>query len=98
MESYTVPEAAEALGRSESSFRRWLAGELIPGPVVSETVKNTACYTSGELEIIAAELAEHERNFTNLCAAHTEVVIRMSQRIHGYRDIEYGINNVRGRR
>jgi hypothetical protein len=96
-ESYTVPEAAAALGRSESSFRRWLQSELVPAPVVSETVRNVACYTAGELEIIAAELALHERSFTNLCESHTDVVIRISQRIHGHRDTEFGQRNSRAR-
>lgn len=97
METYTVPEAADALGRSLPNFRRWLSNEFIPPPVLTETTRNHACYCVEELEILAQELATHDRSFAYLCAAHTEVITRMSQRIHGLRDIEFGQGNGRVR-
>lgn len=95
--TYTIPEAAEALGRSESSFRRWLKEELLPMPILSETTRGTACYGADEVEIIAEELRAHESNFANLCASHVDVVIRISQRVHGLRDVEYSNNLTRMR-
>jgi hypothetical protein len=97
MESYTVPEAAKALGRSLSNFRRWLDTEIIPAPVLSDTGRSYACYCVGELEIIAQELREHERNFVSLCASHTDTILRISQRIHGFRDTEFEQAHLRTR-
>ena len=90
LECYTIPEAAEALGRSLSNFRRWLENEIMPAPILNDTSRHVACYSVGELEIIAEVLREHERTFTSLCATHTDTILRMSQRLHGFRDIEFG--------
>lgn len=94
--SYNVLEAAAALGRSESAFRRWLTREVIPAPVLIDQVRLNGCYSMEELEIIAEELREHERHFANLCESHHETIIRISQRIHGLRDVEYAIQHRRG--
>lgn len=91
LDSFTIPEAAAALGRSEPNFRRWLARELIPQPALLDASRGYLCYSLSELEIIAEELREHERTFQNLCETHTETIVRISQRIHGHRDVEYGI-------
>lgn len=96
LRSFTVVEAAAALGRSESSMRRWLARDVLPAPVLIDPVRNNACYSLEELEIIAEELREHERNFISLCESHVETIIRISQRIHGLRDVEYAIQHRRG--
>ncbi len=97
METYTIPEAADALGKSLPNFRRWLANELLPGPILTETARSNACYTVEELEIIARELAAHERQFAYLCEKHVETITRISQMIHGLRDVEFGSGNGRTR-
>jgi hypothetical protein len=95
METYTIPEAADALGKSLSNFRRWLLNEWIPAPILSDTTRQVACFCVEELEILARVLATHERNFSYLCAQHTDVITNMSQLIHGYRDVEFGHGNGR---
>lgn len=97
MEVYTIPEAADALGRSLSNFRRWLANSLLPAPILTETVHNHACYCVEELEVIARELVVHEREFAYLCEQHTETITRICQHIHGLRDVEFGQGNGRVR-
>ncbi len=92
MEVYTIPQAADALGRSLPNFRRWLANDLLPPPILTETGRNHACYCTEELEIIARELAVHDREYAYFCAQHTETIIRIAQAIHGFRDEEFAQN------
>jgi hypothetical protein len=89
LETYTVPEAAEALGRSESNFRRWLQNEIVPAPFLVETTNKHVCYCLEELEIIGRHLAQHETGFASLCRSHDETITRMYQAIHGFRDMEF---------
>ena len=95
METYTIPEAADALGRSLSNFRRWLQSELIPVPILSDTARATACYCVEELEIIIRELNAHEREFVSLCTSHHQTINRIAQAIHGFRDVEFSPPNRR---
>lgn len=95
--TYSIPEAAEAIGRSEPTFRRWLSSHLVPPPILTDAVRHVACYSMDELDIIRQELFTHERNFTAFCESHTETIIRIAQRMHGHRDVEFGQGNGRTR-
>lgn len=85
--TYTVPEAARALGRSSLTFKRWIADDLIPEPVLLDTVRHYRHYSAGELNIIARELAEHEKEFSYYTAKHNETKERIMQSMDGYRRI-----------
>ncbi len=89
LEVFTIPEAADSLGRSLPNFRRWLANDMLPAPIITDTSRNLACYSVLELEIIARELATHEREFANFCQQHEDTIIRISQAIHALRDVEF---------
>ena len=84
--TFTIPEAAEALGRSLANFRRWVNGELIPLPVLKDTSRGYYCYTREELLIIGRILTEHEREFSYFCAKHEAVSHRIHQTVMGYRE------------
>lgn len=84
-EVYTIPEAARAIGRSELTIKRWLMEDLIPGPILTDTVRRYRHYSRGELEIIARILADHEREFAYYTAKHEQTRHRLMQEIQGYR-------------
>ncbi len=95
MQTYNVEEAAEALGRSLSNFRRWIANDIIPAPVLMDSARPVVLYCAEEVEIIGRNLADHESAFANLCSSHTESITRMHQSIHGFRDMEFSNPNAR---
>lgn len=70
LESFSLAEAADALGRSLLTFRKWIAQNLVPSPVFADVVKGNFCYTLPEVEAIAAGLVEHERTFVYLGVSH----------------------------
>ena len=82
---YTVPKAAEALGKTTLTFKRWIKDQMIPPPVLQDTVHGYQHYSEGELELIARILAEHQREFDYFHATHTHTVERLWQAIDGYR-------------
>ena len=90
LNTYTIIEAAEALGRSLPNFRRWVNNEIIPSAILRETSRNLFCYCSGELQLIAEILATHERDYAYLCEKHSQVIEEIAQAIHGFRDIHFG--------
>lgn len=92
MQTYTIREASEALGKSLANFRRWVNHELIPLPVFKDTARSYYCYTKEELQIIARILAEHEREFTYFCAKHETVSNQIHQSIMGYRARLMGVD------
>lgn len=86
VESFTVPEAAEALGRSLSTLRRWIDDDKIPGPYLRELSKNHRVYSVGELEVVARVLAQHERDFVYLAGNDGKYAVEtLQQAIHAYR-------------
>ena len=85
IESFTVPEAAEALGRSEATIRRWLADDKIPAPILEDVQRHYKVYSVGEMRIIGQFLREHEREFTYLTTDHNNLVETLHQAVHGYR-------------
>lgn len=85
METFTVVEAAAALGKSESQFRRWLDTEIMPQPYLQETTRGYRVYERGELEQAARILARHAREFAYLGQAHQHVINDIQQHMHAYR-------------
>ena len=83
--TYTIPEAARALGRSELTFKRWISEDLVPDPILVDTTRGYRHYSTGELRVIAAELAVHEREFSYYTSKHEDTRHRLMQRIQGYR-------------
>jgi hypothetical protein len=88
--TFTIPEAAEALGKSLPNFRRWITTELIPPPYLKDASRGHYCYCIGELQILARILAAHEREYAYFCAKHETVSNQMHQMIGGFRAITFG--------
>jgi len=89
IETFSLAEAAVALGKSLPNLRRWV-GKLIPDPFLKETVRGNSVYARGELEIIAEILADHESEFAYFCAKHESVIAHINTAINNHRNIEYG--------
>lgn len=85
VESYTMPEAARALGRSEISLKKWIAEGIIPAPILRDTTKGYRHYSIGEMLVLVRTLAEHENSFTYLSTKHTETIHRIWQAMQAYR-------------
>jgi hypothetical protein len=85
IESFTIPEAAAALGRTELTFRRWLNKGLIPDPVLFDTTRRYRLYSRGELQTVAKILAEHERSYTYYSEQNEDTRLRIEQAVEGYR-------------
>ncbi len=83
---YSLPEAAEALGRTVITFKRWIVDGIIPPPLLAETTHNYRQYSQGELRVIADAIARHEREFSYIHRTyHTVTINDIWQRIQGYR-------------
>lgn len=85
VEAFTLPEAARALGRTELTLKRWIAEDLIPAPILRDTTRHYFQYSVGELDVIARELQEHEREFTYYAVAHTATRERIAQHMFAFR-------------
>ena len=85
VESFTVPEAARALGRSEVGFKRWIADGVMPPPVLRDTTRNYRHYSVGELQLIANILRAHEEDFSYLTTAHVATIGRIWEALRSYR-------------
>jgi predicted site-specific integrase-resolvase len=84
-ECYTMREAAEALGRSMLSLKRWIKMGLLPPPVLRDTTRNYLQYSRGELLVICRELGSHEREYSLYSAKHETTTHRIWQAIQAYR-------------
>jgi predicted transcriptional regulator len=87
VETFTLPAAAEALGRSEATFRRWIEDDKVPRPRLQDVTRHYMVYSAGELEAMARVISEHEQEFKNLVAANSQVVERLHQAVYAYRDL-----------
>lgn len=85
VESFTLPEAAKALGRTEITLKRWIEDDLIPEPILRDTSYGYRQYSVGELSVIAHELQEHEREFSYYALSHTACRERIMQHVFAYR-------------
>lgn len=91
--TYTIPDAALALGKSVPNFRRWINNGLIPAPYLKDRERGYFCFCTEELRIIGRILAEHEREFAYFCAAHEVTSNTIHQAIVGYRAITFGADS-----
>lgn len=85
VESFTIPEAAAALGKSEPNFRRWLDADKIPGPYLRDRGRGYLVYSVGELETIARVLHHHQQEFAYLTQQHEHIIHTMFQYVQAYR-------------
>lgn len=85
VESYTIPQAAQALGRSAQTLRRWIEDDRIPGPVLEDTHRHLMVYSAGELAVIARHLAEMESEMAYFVSRDSNAKERLQQAVHGYR-------------
>ena len=85
VETYTIPQAAEALGKSEVNFRRWLQRDLVPAPYLRETTRNLLVYSRGEMQVLVEQLARHEESFAYYCAQHETAKHSIFQHMQAYR-------------
>lgn len=86
VECYTVPEAARALGKTELTFKRWIKEDLIPEPILHDTVRHFRHYSAGEVRVMARVLAQHEQSFSYYAMNHTQTREQMMQQMFGYRE------------
>lgn len=84
---FRMSEAAQALGRSMLTLKRWIKEDLIPGPILQDVVYGYMHYSEGELKLIAGFLAEHERDYEYLHYTHTTTIHRIAQGLEAYRKL-----------
>lgn len=80
--AYTVPESAKALGKSELTFKRWIAEEMVPRPILVDTVRGYLHYAEAELQSIANELLRHEREFSYYAKQHRSTRRAIAHRVN----------------
>lgn len=85
IETFTINEAAAALGRNQATFRRWIESDKMPAPCLRETTRSYLVYSVGELQVIAGAISEHERDYSYLVSQYTHVVEALHQAVHAYR-------------
>lgn len=82
---YSVPEAAQALGRTELTFKSWISKGVVPPPILRETTRGYPQYSVGEIRAIADEVARHERSFVYLSKKHEDTVARIWRAVQRHR-------------
>lgn len=87
VESYSMQETADALGKSYLSIRKWVSDGILPPPILRDTVRNINVYSVGELLVIRRELRRHEAEFSYLCITHDLTINRIWQAVQGYRSM-----------
>lgn len=85
VETFTVPEAAEAFGRSVATIRRWIDADKIPEPYLRDLSRGYLVYSVGELQTMARVIAEHEQEFNYLVSEHNQVIERLHQAVSAFR-------------
>lgn len=85
IESFTVPEAAEALGRSVATLRRWIEADKVPEPYLHDLARGYAIYSVGELQVMARVIGQHEREFNYFVSEHNSIVETLHQAVSAYR-------------
>lgn len=83
---FTIRETAEALGFTMLTVKSWISKGLIPSPILRDTSYHYDQYSKGELQVIAAELAEHFKVYSQLQKNHTDVIERIRSKVDAYRD------------
>lgn len=85
VESYTIPEAAAALGVGVNTLRRWLEADKFPQPVLEDVTTHHRVYSRGELDAAQRVLARHSLSFAYLSTHDRHVIEDIHQAVHGYR-------------
>lgn len=85
VETFTIPQAAEALGRSLSTIRRWLDADKMPAPHLQDINRKVMVYSVGELEVMARIISQLEESHIYLATEQTHVVETLHQATHAYR-------------
>lgn len=85
VEAYTLPEAADALGVTQITFKKWIQDDLLPEPILTDTVRGYRHYSVGELTVIATVLQEHRREFMHYTERHQVTRERIMQSVHAWR-------------
>lgn len=80
--SFTIPESAKALGKSELTFKRWIADGMVPRPILVDTVRGYSHYSEAELHSIANELIRHEREFSYYAKQHRSTRAAINHRVN----------------
>lgn len=68
--TYTIPEAARALGKTELTLKKWIEEGMVPEPTLHDTARNYRQYAQPELEAIAAVLVLHAVEFSYYAKNH----------------------------
>ena len=85
MPAYNMTEAANALGKTPLAFKRWIKDEMIPPPILQDTIRGFNHYSTGEMQVIAKVLLEHEKEYTYFLKEHDRTIHKMWQGIEAYR-------------
>jgi len=85
VETYTIPQAAKALGMSEQNMRRWINEDMVPAPYLGETTRGLKVYSRGEIEVLARQLAAHQQHHAYYCAQHESTRHAIFQHMQAYR-------------
>lgn len=78
-------EAAEALGRTILTFKKWVREGTIPPPIYEDTSYGYLHYSEGELQTIARVLARHFETYDYLHKTHNDTIHRIWQSLEAYR-------------
>lgn len=82
--TYTVSEAAQALGRSLVTLRRWIADGKIPRPFLKEGTRQQRVYSLQEMQIIGGLIAQAEAHGDYLTGT-SPAIFQIANQIQGYR-------------
>lgn len=85
VESYTITEAATAIGVAANTLRRWIDADKFPPPILEDVVTHTRLYSRGELDAAHRVLARHASSFSYLSTHDRHVIEAVHQAVHGYR-------------
>jgi hypothetical protein len=85
LETYTIPQAAEALGKSQITLKKWIDEALIPPPVLACGTYGYALYSVGELQLIAEFLKSYQQDRVYLSKTEASELESLRQRFEGYR-------------
>lgn len=83
-ETYSLPEAATALGRSFTAIQLWVSTDILPKPIYREVGGDgTWFFSKGELLVIKAFIDRYAGTLVHMRAAIHEI----HQAIQAYRDM-----------
>lgn len=71
---YSMPSSASALGKSDVTFKKWLATGLIPEPVHVDAVCSHRQYTLAEIKAMVNVLSRHFETYDYFNKHHTDTI------------------------